>query len=144
MKQKVFSETSEIPTLYMAYYQSTDKIMRYRIVLVPDKCYTKAMKMRIKEGNMSIESKYISDMETILSHRYDNGADYWTTADHKLLKGAPYTTLESILYLLELGIPTDDEVMRYLHHLNRKEINCCLQSSVSLLSGYILTLTAGG
>ena len=61
---------------------------------------------------MSVEKKYISDVETILSHRHDNGADFWATIDHKLLKGAPYTTLESILYLLELGVSPDDEVMK--------------------------------
>lgn len=61
---------------------------------------------------MKNKNPYVSDVETILSHRYDNGADYWTTSDHKLLKGAPYTTLESALYLLELGVPSDDEVMR--------------------------------
>lgn len=61
---------------------------------------------------MSVEQKYISDVETTLSHRHDNGADYWTTNDYKLLKGAPYTTLECILYLLELGVPSDDEVMK--------------------------------
>ena len=61
---------------------------------------------------MSIEEKYISDAEIILSHRYDNGSDYWSTDDRKLLKGAPYTTLESILYLLELGMQSDNKVMR--------------------------------
>lgn len=49
-----------------------------------------------------------SDIQEIISHRYDNGFDYWTTIDRKLLKGAPFTTLESPLYLLETGIsPTD-------------------------------------
>lgn len=61
---------------------------------------------------MSIDEKYISDAEIILSHRYDNGSDYWSTDDRKLLKGAPYTTLESMLYLLELGMPSDNKVMR--------------------------------
>lgn len=59
-----------------------------------------------------MDKKYSSDVEAILSHRHDNGADYWTTADHKLLKGAPYTTLESALYLLELGMPPEDEVLK--------------------------------
>lgn len=66
---------------------------------------------------MKNKNPYVSDVETILSHRYDNGADYWTTSDHKLLKGAPYTTLESALYLLELGVPSDDEVMRNVAEL---------------------------
>ncbi|RBP57219.1 hypothetical protein DES36_13111 [Alkalibaculum bacchi] len=68
-------------------------------------------------NNMGIEQKYASDVETILSYRYDNGEDYWTTADHKLLKGAPYTTLESVLYLLELGVPSDDELMKNVAEL---------------------------
>lgn len=66
---------------------------------------------------MSVEEKYLSDVEAILSHRYDNGADYWTTTDHKLLKGAPYTTLESALYLLELGVSPDDEVLKNVAEL---------------------------
>ncbi len=61
---------------------------------------------------MSVEQAYRPDVEAILSHRYDNGADYWATADGKLLKGAPYTTLESASYLLELGVSPDDEVMK--------------------------------
>ncbi len=61
---------------------------------------------------MTVENPYASDIEEILSHRLDNGADYWTTEDHKLLKGAPYTTLESALYLLELGFPAGHEIMK--------------------------------
>lgn len=66
---------------------------------------------------MEMNQRYLSDVETILSHRYDNGADYWTTTDHRLLKGAPYTTLESALYLLELGVPSDDEVLKKVAEL---------------------------
>ena len=61
---------------------------------------------------MTVENPYASDIEEILSHRHDNGAYYWTTEDHKLLKGAPYTTLESALYLLELGFPAGHEIMK--------------------------------
>lgn len=49
---------------------------------------------------MSVEKEYSSDVAAILSHRYDNGADYWTTPDKRLIKGAPFSTLESVLYLL--------------------------------------------
>ncbi|MGC4017860.1 MAG: prenyltransferase [Muricomes sp.] len=66
---------------------------------------------------MSVDQKYLSDVEAILSHRYDNGGDYWTTADHKLLKGAPYTTLESALYLLELGVSPADEILKNVAEL---------------------------
>ena len=61
---------------------------------------------------MDITEKYRSDIEEILSHRHDNGADYWATPDRRLLKGAPFTTLESVLYLLELGMPSEDEVLK--------------------------------
>ena len=56
--------------------------------------------------------EYALDVEIIKSHRYDNGADCFATADKKLLKGAPFTTLESVLYLLELGVPPDDELLK--------------------------------
>lgn len=57
---------------------------------------------------MTVEPKYLTDVEAILSRRHDNGADYWTTPDKRLIKGAPFTTLECVHYLLELGMePTD-------------------------------------
>lgn len=34
-----------------------------------------------------IENKYNQDVETILSYRFDQGADLWTTPDKRLLKG---------------------------------------------------------
>lgn len=61
---------------------------------------------------MPSEKDYISDIEEILSHRYDNGGDYWATPDKRLLKGAPFTTIESPLYLLELGVSVDDPIMK--------------------------------
>lgn len=60
---------------------------------------------------MAVEKQYIADMEAILSHRYDQGADYWTTPDKKLIKGAPFSTLESALFLLELGMEPDNPVL---------------------------------
>lgn len=57
---------------------------------------------------MAIEKQYLQDAEAIISHRYDNGGDFWTTPDKRLLKGAPFSTLESVLFLLELGMdPTE-------------------------------------
>ena len=53
---------------------------------------------------MAVDEQYSSDVEAILSHRYDSGADLWTTPDKHLLKGAPFSTLESVLFLLELGL----------------------------------------
>lgn len=41
---------------------------------------------------MAVEEQYLSDVEAILSHRYDNGADFWATPDKRLLKGSPFST----------------------------------------------------
>jgi hypothetical protein len=60
---------------------------------------------------MAIEKQYVSDYEKILSHRYDNGADYWTTSDNRLMKGSPFSTLDSVLYLLELGVKPEEPLL---------------------------------
>ncbi len=61
---------------------------------------------------MAVIGEYSSDVEAILSHRYDNGADLWTTPDKHLIKGAPFSTLESVAYLLELGIEADGPLLQ--------------------------------
>lgn len=61
---------------------------------------------------MAIEKQYQSDAEEILSHRHDNGADFWSTPDRRLLKGSPFSTFESPLYLLELGMTPDEPVLK--------------------------------
>ncbi len=53
---------------------------------------------------MAVDKQYESDIEEILSHRLDNGADLWTTLDKRLIKGSPFSTLECVTYLLELGM----------------------------------------
>ncbi|HBE79559.1 MAG TPA: prenyltransferase [Firmicutes bacterium] len=61
---------------------------------------------------MAIDKQYLSDFDAILSHRYDNGADYWTTPDKRLIKGAPFSTLDSALYLLELGMEPTEPLLK--------------------------------
>jgi len=61
---------------------------------------------------MAVEAKYQNDVDIILSHRNDLGADYWTTPDKRLGKGSPFSCLDSALMLLELGMePTDPILM---------------------------------
>lgn len=60
---------------------------------------------------MTIEESYIQDINIILSHRHDNGFDLWATPDKRLIKGAPYSTLESVMYLLELGVNPNEQLM---------------------------------
>lgn len=61
---------------------------------------------------MAIQKEYQSDAQVIISHRYDNGADLWATSDNKLLKGSPFSTFESILYLLELGLSPEEPILK--------------------------------
>ncbi len=53
-----------------------------------------------------------SDLEAILSHRFDNGADYWATADGRLGVGSPFSTMESLVTLHELAISAGHESVR--------------------------------
>lgn len=66
----------------------------------------------MEECKMSIEKQYLSDVEAILSHRHDNGADLWATPDKRLLKGSPFSTFDSVLYLLELGMSADEPILK--------------------------------
>ena len=61
---------------------------------------------------MTDKERYAQDIEAILSHRHDNGADLWTTPDRRLIKGSPFSTLESVMYLLELGMEPSDPLLR--------------------------------
>jgi len=61
---------------------------------------------------MAVERQYALDVEKILSHRHDNGADLWTTPDKRLIKGAPFSTLESVMYLLELGMEPTEPLLK--------------------------------
>ncbi len=61
---------------------------------------------------MVVEKGYSTDVDEILSHRYDFGADFWTTPDKRLTKGAPFSTLESALYLLELGLEPTNSLIK--------------------------------
>ena len=68
---------------------------------------------KLREVNrMAVERQYASDVELILSHKYDNGVDLWTTPDKRLMKGAPFSTLESVMYLLELGMEPTEPILK--------------------------------
>ncbi|MDL2318973.1 prenyltransferase [Eubacteriales bacterium OttesenSCG-928-A19] len=60
---------------------------------------------------MAVDPAYQSDVEAILSHRYDNGADFWTTPDKRLLKGSPFSAYNSAQLLLELGMEPSDPIL---------------------------------
>jgi len=56
--------------------------------------------------------KYQADIEAILAKRHDNGWDYWTTPDKRLIKGSPFSAMSSALMLLELGMEPSDPVLK--------------------------------
>lgn len=55
---------------------------------------------------------YQTDIESILAKRHDNGWDYWTTPDKRLIKGSPFTTLDCVFMLHELGMDSSDPILK--------------------------------
>jgi hypothetical protein len=61
---------------------------------------------------MHFSNKYKSDIKTIIAKRYSNGGDYWATADGRLTKGHPFSTLSAALTLAELGISHNNPILK--------------------------------
>lgn len=59
-----------------------------------------------------MQTQYQSDIQAILAKRYDNGADYWTTPDRRLIKGSPFTTLDCAYMLTELGMDRAEPILK--------------------------------
>lgn len=60
---------------------------------------------------------YQDDVNVIVSHRYDQGFDYFTTIDKRLIKGAPFSAMESTLFLLELGCDPKEPLLQGIRDL---------------------------
>ena len=58
-----------------------------------------------------VTKNYNADIEAILAKRYDNGGDYWATADGRLLVGDPFSTITALLILHELPVPRTHEAV---------------------------------
>jgi hypothetical protein len=67
-----------------------------------------------------VSKKYQPDLDAILARRHDNGADYWASADGRLLVGEPFSTLTSLLLLHELKVPRTHEAVRGALQLVRR------------------------
>lgn len=61
---------------------------------------------------MAIKQEYKQDIEEILSHRHDNGWDYFTTEDKRLLKGGALSMIGCVEYLLELGMSPNEPILK--------------------------------
>jgi len=66
---------------------------------------------------MPTNKNHQADIDLILSHRHDLGADYWTTPDKRLGKGSPFSAYDSALMLLELGIEPADPILKEVARL---------------------------
>ncbi len=53
-----------------------------------------------------------SDIDIVLSHRHDNGDDFWATEDNRIGVGDPFGTMTSLVILHELGLGPEHEAVR--------------------------------
>jgi hypothetical protein len=60
---------------------------------------------------MAVAPQHLGDVDAIVARRHDNGADFWATPDGRLAKGSPFTTLDCVRLLRDLGVPPDDPVL---------------------------------
>lgn len=51
------------------------------------------------------------DIELVLGHRHDNGADFWATPDGRIYVGNPFSTIACLGMLHELGVGADHEAV---------------------------------
>jgi len=54
---------------------------------------------------------YSDDIAYILSKSRDNGAELWATPEGNLMKGGPFSTLESVYILAELGLDASHPIL---------------------------------
>ncbi len=56
-------------------------------------------------------SRWQTDIDTVLGHRFDNGGDFWASTDGRIYVGNPFSTISSLGILHELGVPADHEAV---------------------------------
>ena len=61
---------------------------------------------------MMDDNKSHTDFDQILATRYDNGADFWATADGRLGIEKPISTLTALMISSELDVPGDHEAIQ--------------------------------
>jgi len=66
---------------------------------------------------MAINKEFQNDIDIILSHRHDLGADFWTTPDKRLAKGGAFSAYSCALMLLELGMEPENPILTALAEL---------------------------
>lgn len=55
--------------------------------------------------------KYQGDIGSIVNRRHDNGGDYWASSDGRVYVGSPFSTIQCVSILSDLGMDTDYPVI---------------------------------
>ncbi len=58
-----------------------------------------------------VSKKHAVDLDQVLATRHDSRADYWAAPDGRIGMGGPFSTLESLLILSELGVPKSHQAV---------------------------------
>ncbi len=58
-----------------------------------------------------MQAEYQVDIDAVLEMRHANGGDFWASEDGRLAVGSPFSTLESLLTLHELGVGAEHEAV---------------------------------
>lgn len=61
---------------------------------------------------MPVPKQYQADVNAILARRHDSGGDYWARSDGGVYYGSPFSTIESVLMLSDLGMGADHPILR--------------------------------
>ncbi len=56
---------------------------------------------------MSVLKQYRTDVRAIFARRHDNGGDYWKRPDGGVYYGSPFSTIESVIMLCDLGVDSN-------------------------------------
>lgn len=80
---------------------------------------------------MENKSIYESDFLKLLTYRFDNGADFWATADGKIGIDNPISTLTALLIMSELRISKSDIMLKGTAELVLSKVRECGRVSIA-------------
>ncbi len=55
--------------------------------------------------------EYEADVRAIWARRKDNGGEYWASADGRVGVGSPFSTVQCVVMLMDLGVQRDDPMI---------------------------------
>lgn len=61
---------------------------------------------------MPVPKPYKKDVRAIVARRHDNGGDYWSDSNGGVYHGSPFSTIESVMMLTDLGVDSNEPTIR--------------------------------